>query len=427
MTPFLATIRKELLEIRRDRAGLALMLLMPAALVLIVALVQDNVMRATGEAPIRVLFVDNDNSFLGRAIEESLSGGGLELVRKAGGREFTAETARRAVVEGEYQFLVLIAPGTGEALRKYARQRAEESFVPSEEREKPAAGPSVPGLSVRFDPAVQGAFRTAVLNSLRRVILGIEMREKADALSRSFSRKIPVPGIRLDLDAGPVLDLAEEEETGGRFRIRPTAAQQNVPAWALFGMFFIVVPVSGARIRERQTGTFRRLMTMPLSPVALLAGKVAAYLAVCIAQFALMLGIGMYVLPLAGTSGLVVGPAWPSVAAIALVAALAASGYGIMIGTLARSYEQASMVGAVSVVIAAALGGIMIPVYVMPRFMQDLSVVSPLAWGLNAFQDVFVREGTLRAAAPELACLSSFFVLTIIIAWLAMRKSRSGE
>ncbi|MBP2673500.1 MAG: transporter rane protein [Deltaproteobacteria bacterium] len=427
MTPFLATIRKELLEIRRDRAGLALMLLMPAALVLIVALVQDNVMRATGEAPIRVLFVDNDNSFLGRAIEESLSGGGLELVRKADGREFTAETARRAVVEGEYQFLVLIAPGTGEALRKYARQRAEESFVPSEERAKPAAGPSVPGLSVRFDPAVQGAFRTAVLNSLRRVILGIEMREKADALSRSFSRKIPVPGIRLDLDAGPVLDLAEEEETGGRFRVRPTAAQQNVPAWALFGMFFIVVPVSGALIRERQTGTFRRLMTMPVSPVALLAGKVAAYLAVCIAQFALMLGIGMYVLPLAGTSGLVVGPAGPAVAAIALVAALAASGYGIMIGTLARSYEQASMVGAVSVVIAAALGGIMIPVYVMPRFMQELSVVSPLAWGLNAFQDVFVREGTLRAAAPELACLSSFFVLTIMIAWLAMRKGRSGE
>ena len=427
MTPFLATIRKELLEIRRDRAGLALMLLMPAALVLIVALVQDNVMRATGEAPIRVLFVDNDNSFLGRAIEESLSGGGLELVRKADGREFTAETARRAVVEGEYQFLVLIAPGTGEALRKYARQRAEESFVPSEERAKPAAGPSVPGLSVRFDPAVQGAFRTAVLNSLRRVILGIEMREKANALSRSFSRKIPVPGIRLDLDAGPVLDLAEEEETGGRFRVRPTAAQQNVPAWALFGMFFIVVPVSGALIRERQTGTFRRLMTMPVSPVALLAGKVAAYLAVCIAQFALMLGIGMYVLPLAGTSGLVVGPAGPAVAAIALVAALAASGYGIMIGTLARSYEQASMVGAVSVVIAAALGGIMIPVYVMPRFMQELSVVSPLAWGLNAFQDVFVREGTLRAAAPELACLSSFFVLTIMIAWLAMRKGRSGE
>ncbi|RPJ73174.1 MAG: ABC transporter permease, partial [Desulfobacteraceae bacterium] len=180
--------------------------------------------------------------------------------------------------------------------------------------------------------------------------------------------------------------------------------------------------------RERQTGTFRRLMTMPVSPVTLLAGKVAAYVAVCMLQFVVMLGIGAFLLPLVGTSGLVVGRGeGPAVAAVALAAALAATGYGMMIGTLSRSYEQASMVGAVSIVIAAALGGVMIPVYVMPRFMQELSVVSPLAWGLNAFQDVFVREGTLRAAAPELMYLSIFFLLTIMIAWLALRKSRSGD
>ena len=60
-----ATILKELLELRRDRAGLMVLLVMPMALVLIVSLVQDNVMQATGEAPIRVLFVDRDKSFLG--------------------------------------------------------------------------------------------------------------------------------------------------------------------------------------------------------------------------------------------------------------------------------------------------------------------------------------------------------------------------
>ncbi len=445
MTPLLATIRKELLEIGRDRAGLALMLVMPAVLVLVLSLVQDNVMRVTGEAPIQVLFVDKDNGFLGRAIADRLSGSGLELVHRADGREFTEETARKAVVDGDFQFLIVIASGTGEALKKHARLRAEESFVPSTERARPAMPPRVSGLTVHFDPAVQGTFRTAVLNSLRQAVLGIEVREKAEALSRAFARTmrriegrmpplppgilpgIPVADLRLDVDIDPVLDLAESEEAGGRFAKRPTAAQQNVPAWTLFGMFFIVVPISGALIRERQTGTFRRLMTMPVSPATLLAGKIAAYVAVCAAQFVVMLGIGSFVLPLLGTSGLVVGTAWPAVAAIALVAALAATGYGVMIGSVAKSYEQATMVGAVSIVTAAALGGIMIPVYVMPRFMQDLSVVSPLGWGLRAFQDVFVREGTLRAAVPELSCLSAFFLLTIIIAWLAMRKGRYGD
>ena len=112
---------------------------------------------------------------------------------------------------------------------------------------------------------------------------------------------------------------------------------------------------------------------------------------------------------------------------IAFAAALAATGYGIMVGTLAKSYEQASMFGAVSIVIAAALGGIMIPVYVMPRYMQDISTLSPLAWGLNAFQDVFVRGGNLRTVSPEISFLLIFFIVTITISWLSMHANRSGE
>lgn len=446
MKTLLATIRKELLELRRDRAGILVLLVMPMALVLIVSLVQDNVMQATGETPIRVLLLDFDDGFLGRAVDKDLrADAGLDLVSKHGGGENAKEAARKAVVDGDFRFSILIAPGTGAALREQVRRRAAESFVPTSKPAKPPAPATVPGLTVHFDPAVQGAFRTAVVNSLQRVLLGIELREKGAALSDTIERKmrqgigggIPLspggdyskqtPPVRFELDTEPVLKLTESPDSGGRLPRRPTAAQQNVPAWALFGMFFIVVPVSGALIRERQSGTFRRLMTMPISLAGLLAGKVIAYVLVCAAQFALMVAMGSFVLPLLGTSGLVVGPEGPVVAIIALSAALAATGYGIMVGVLARSYEQASVFGAVSIVIAAALGGVMIPVYVMPRSMQAVSVVSPLAWGLNAFQDVFVREGTLWTVGPNLARLTLFSLATLSVAWWSLRRSRSGE
>ena len=446
MTTLLATIRKELLELRRDRAGIMVLLVMPMALVLIVALVQDNVMRATGETPIRVLLVDSDNGFLGRAIEKQLRGeAGLELIGKNGAGDVTEEAARKALADGDCRFYILIAPGTSARLREQVRRRADESFVPTSRPAKRAANIAVPGLAIHFDPAVQGAFRTAVVNSLQRVLLGIELREKGAALSDAIERKmqreigggIPLPPgldaakhappIRFELDTEPVLTLSEAPDSGGRWAGRPTAAQQNVPAWALFGMFFIVVPVSGALIRERQSGTFRRLMTLPISLAGLLAGKVIAYTLVCTAQFVLMVAIGVFVLPLLGTSGLVVGAEGPVVGIIALSAALAATGYGIMVGVLARSYEQASVFGAVSVVIAAALGGVMIPVYVMPRSMQAVSVLSPLAWALNAFQDVFVREGTLRTVVPNLGRLTLFSFATLSVAWWSLRRSRSGE
>jgi ABC-2 type transport system permease protein len=95
-----------------------------------------------------------------------------------------------------------------------------------------------------------------------------------------------------------------------------------------------------------------------------------------------------------------------------------------MVGALARSQEQASMFGAVSVVIAAALGGIMVPVIAMPRVMQTLSVVSPLAWGLTGFQDIFVRNGTIRTAAPEALALTAFAAGTIGVASWALRGRR---
>lgn len=445
MLTILATIIKELLELRRDRAGLMVLLVMPMALVLIVSLVQDNVMQATGEAPIRVLFVDADRSFLGEAIGKQLkSGGGLDLVSQIKGQPVTTEAAKKAVVKGDFQFAVIIPAGTGAAFKEMIGERAAAAIImkgkaAAQPTSAKAAAPSP--VTVYFDPAVQGAFRTAVVNALQRVMLGIEFREQVAILSENFPKEMKkamsgmmnpfgaalAPEVSFKMDTAPVLKLGEEVAFNSRLLQRPTAAQQNVPAWALFGMFFIVVPLSGSLIRERQTGTLRRLMTMPVSPLALLTGKLCAYVLVCLVQFALMLAVGCYVLPLLGTSGLVLDHRLLSIAPIALSAALAATGYGIMVGTLARSYEQASMFGAVSVVIAAALGGIMIPVYVMPRYMQDISSISPLAWGLNAFQDVFVRGGDLGTVSREISLLLAFFIVTITVSRLALARNRAGE
>lgn len=432
-----ATFIKELLELRRDRAGLLVLLVMPMALVLIVSLVQDNVMQATGQAPIKVLFVDSDNSFLGKAINKQLeSAGGLDLVTRIKGEPVTEELAKKAVIKGDYQFAIIIPAGTGDTFKKMLRERAKDTFAMEKRavpQAKPLTGVEQAGLTVYFDPAVQGSFRTAVNNALQRVVLGIEFQEQAAILAETFPlemkkalpENMPAPEVSFKMDTAAVLKLTEEVAYSSRLLKRPTAAQQNVPAWALFGMFFIVVPLSGTLIRERQTGTLRRLMTMPVSALSLLSGKLCAYVLVCLIQFALMLAAGSFLLPLLGTSGLEIGSRLGAILPIALAASLAATGYGLLVGSLAKTYEQASMFGAVSIVIAAALGGIMIPVYVMPRYMQEISTFSPLAWGLTAFQDIFVRGGSLRTVLPEISYLLLFFIISIVISGLAMHNNRT--
>ena len=81
MTSLIATIGKELTLLIRDRAGLLVLFLMPAVLVIVVSLVQANILKATGETDVRLLLVDRDGGGLGTAIADGLDESGMTVER----------------------------------------------------------------------------------------------------------------------------------------------------------------------------------------------------------------------------------------------------------------------------------------------------------------------------------------------------------
>lgn len=428
MRQFFATFLKDLLILWRDRAGMLVLFVMPMALVLVVSMVQNNVLEATGQAAVKVLLVDMDQGRVGEQIRDRLPlSSGLKLIETLDGNLLDEEKARALVAAGDYQFGLLIPAGVSDSLEAEVTQQAEQLF-----RTTPAEQAETIELKVKvfFDPTVQGVFRTAVLSSLNYALFGLETAEKGRELSQRLKQyfgAMQKQNQDKQLLNGSALFTVDEEPAGGDSAIRPNAVQQNIPAWSLFGMFFIVVPLSAALLRERQEGTLRRLLTMPVSYWALLAGKTMAYIAICMVQFCLMLLVGKFILPLFGTPVFKLGDQVAVVFLLAFCAALAATGYGLLIGTLARSYDQAAMFGAVSVVIAAALGGVMVPVYVMPKGMQLISQFSPLAWGLEGFLELFARGGGVRDIWPNLSALCGFFIVTTMLSLLVFtRRGRSG-
>jgi ABC-2 type transport system permease protein len=218
--------------------------------------------------------------------------------------------------------------------------------------------------------------------------------------------------------------LTERSARRGGVAQIPSAVQQNVPAWGLFGIFFIAVPLSGAIVRERSSGIMTRLQLLPVSFMTLLTGKLLAYAVVCLAQFALVMLIGRFVMPLFGAAPLTLGQAPGTVVMVLLCVALAATGFGILLGVVTRTYEQASMIGAISVVIAAAIGGVMVPVFAMPRIMRDISQVSPMAWGLDAFLDLFARGGSFTTVWLQAAMLLCFGLVMLLTAWIVFARQR---
>ena len=436
-----ASVIKELTLLRRDFAGLLVLFVMPVVLVIVVTLVQENVLKSMGENKTAVVFVDMDGKSVGRLIGESLrKTGSVKIVTEIDGRKADIDTARMEVAKGTFQICIVVPDGISGIFERKARQRAKESFSVDGGKSKVTAGRAEedPQILVYFDPTLREAYKAGIVSSLEKVMLSLETGEKMKALSDLLPQEMEavakksmgpawseefrkaIPRVHLDWDSRPIIEVKEKTASYGPTGKSPTTVQQNVPAWTLFGMFFVVVPLGASLIRERQDGILARLLTMPISYVTIVSGKVIAYALICMIQFALILCVGKALLPLLGAPALEIGSSPASLVLIALASGLAAAGYGILLGTIARTYEQASTFGAVSVVIAAALGGVMVPSYVMPHAMQRIGAFSPLSWGLDAFLTVLVRGGGIRSILPEVGSMLLFFILTIGIAWFYM-------
>lgn len=438
----LLTAVKELQLLRRDPVGLIVLFVMPVLLVLVLTLTQENIFRATGEVTARALLVNEDTGVLGEQLVGYLEDSGVVALSTAadGDGEDAVARARQAVYGGSYQFAIVIPEHFSQAIDAAAVEMARVML-----RGEEIISPAAPEVVLYFDPAVRGVYRTAVSGALRQALLALSMTRQSAALMQVLTdevnrqlqqqlapygfgdgARIELPAVLPGLADGQAATVKEESATPGDRGLIPTSVQQNVPAWTLFGMFFIVVPLAGTLVRERQEGTLLRLMTMPVGSGSLLLGKVLAYLLVCLLQFGLMLGVGRFVLPRLGAPLLEMGGSVAALLLVAVAAALAACGFGILVGVVVKSYDQAAIFGSVSVVIAAALGGVMVPVYVMPTAMQTLSLLSPLGWGLEAFLEVFVRGGGAAQVLPEIAALGGFFCGCLGTAVLVLAQRRGN-
>jgi len=155
----------------------------------------------------------------------------------------------------------------------------------------------------------------------------------------------------------------------------------------------------------------------------LLAGKVGPYFVINLAQAALMLLAGRTLVPWLGGESLAMPARWDLLVAVSACTSLAAIGWGLVVAVGSRTLEQATVIGGVGNILAAALGGIMVPRFVMPESMQVWASLSPMAWALDGFHAVLLRQGSAAdIAAPCLKLLALAAALLAAAFWLHQRR-----
>jgi ABC-2 type transport system permease protein len=372
MRRLLALWEKETLALSRDVLGLAVLFLMPAAFIVVMSLALSDAFKGGSARPAEFAVMAADPKLADRLARE-LSGDGFRSAPAP-----ADEAAARAGVRRGTPSLVLVVP------RDFERALA----VPLDGRSTP------PELTLLADPALPP---TRLLVFQQRV-LGVTLGLRVSALMRRA-------GIAANADA---LDLKHAA---------------NVPAWLIFGMFFVVMPISSLFIVERRDGTLARLVSLRVPFSMLLLGKVGPYFVVNLAQGALMLLAGRTLVPWFGGETLALPGRWDLLAAVTACTSFAAIGWGLLVAVCSRTLEQATVIGGVGNILAAAVGGIMVPRFVMPEAMQKLSEVSPMAWALDGFHAVLLRQGgAADIAAPCAKLLALALALFAAALWVHHRR-----
>ncbi|MFS4466572.1 ABC transporter permease [Maribacter sp. 2210JD10-5] len=418
MHKLLASARKELLLLIRDIGGLAVLFIMPLLLVITITLIQDNTFKTVQQNQIPILLVDLDQDEVSKSIMENLSKSNLfEIIS-----EKDEVTAEDLVQKGEYQLAFILPKNLTKDLNLKVAQNVSGILAKfGLDEDTTTAKENIPSKEIRlyFDPASQQSFKSSVRSNIDKMIAQIE----SQAIYSAFQEQLGEEDLTFDTDS--IITFKEIIPNTKKQAAIPNSTQHNIPAWTLFAIFFIILPLSINMVNEKNQGTFVRLRTQPIPYAIVLGGKGLVFLMVSIVQFAFMLLVGIYLFPLLGLPRLDVSGRLPMLFIVAFFAGLAAVGLGLLLGTVAKSQEQSAPFGATFVVILAAIGGVWVPVFAMPKFMQVLSNLSPMNWGLSAFYDVFLRNVGFKEIIPEIGLLLVFFLGTTIIAILYNKRKNA--
>lgn len=420
MKKLIASIVKEIQLIIHDKVGLLLMFLMPVLLVFIITVVQDSAFKLVNDNKLELLVTNKDKGNLGDTLIAMLNhAGNFNLDEK---NELSEKQLQKDGLENGKLASIYIPENFSQAIENnngIVTKLILKEFGVSDDEVKDQQ--SKTNLTIYFDPVLQENFQYTLITNLKTVVTGMENKVMLNQLFEEMGYEEIPEHIANKLTGENTPIISKHATLDGKQKITPNSTQHNVPAWSIFAMFFMVVSLGGNLVKERLSGSFIRLMTIPPSFKFTLFSKIIVYVAIAISQLFLLFCIGYFIFPLLGLPKLQIPDAFIQLIIVSALCGLAAVSYAVLIGTYSKSQEQANGFGAVSIVIFAAIGGIWVPTFVMPDYMQTIAGFSPLHWCLEGYYVLFLKNGDWSALVPSILFLSIFIIVCQVLAYLKLK------
>jgi len=412
-----AMAAKDIQILFRDKLGFFFTVFFPLMMAIFFGAMFANLSR--GPAGIPVALVDED-----RTSGSERFAARLETAEAIDLDRIPREQALDQVRRGQTAVVVILGPGFGTALDNPFRLTPEVEL--GVDPTQFAAAGMVRGILLEAAGAELQAFmsdpaRTQATNEQNRRL--IEQFAPPSPARDDFltfidlSARVPALVAQLGLDGagtggvgggfGPPLEIEQTEvqaERRGPTNSYATSFAQAM-LWVLIGGS---VSFSMSIAIERGRGTLMRLLVSPITTRHLLAAKGLACLTTTLVTSTALITLGITVFGVKPTS-------YPLLALALLSASICFCGIMMALSVIGKTEQAAAGVGWGIALPFSMLGGGMVPLFLMPEWMQRLGNISPMKWALVAYEGAIWRGFTVNEMLLPCAVLIAIGVIAFSV------------
>jgi ABC-2 type transport system permease protein len=417
-----ATIIKDLTILTRDRVGLIVMFIMPVILALVITATQNSTFEMVNTNKVPLLLCNKDTGEVSKQLIAAIEKVGMFDIKKLTGNESEKDIAAR-MHEKDALVAIIVPAGFSITITAKANATAAKALnnfgVQTDTLHSPTD--SLQPINLLYHPVLQASFRQSIQGALRSALQMVQSKQVLKSLYYSLNEK-ELPAALEDEIVNNRAAINETPIARDGSNTIPNATQHNIPAWTIFAMFFVVISLGSSVVREKLNGSFIRLKTLPTNYLVALLSKQLTYLLVTLLQAALIFALGIWLFPVIGLPKLNLPADIMGLLMVSVICGWCAVSFAICVGVFAQTQEQANGIGAVSVVLMAAIGGLLVPSFAMPQSFQPVIKLSPLHWCLQAYYGLFLEGGKFKDIVLNILPLLAITLLIQAITLLGLKR-----
>lgn len=417
-----ATILKDLQILTRDKVGLIFMFIMPIILAIVITATQNSTFELVNKSKVPLLLCNKDKGEASKQLVSAIEEVGMFDVKQVAAGQTEKQISGR--MHKKDALIAIIIPQDFsvkiEAKANAISSKALNNFGLQTDTVKQGTD-SLPPISLLYHPVLQESFRQSIQGALRSALQMVQSKQVLKSIYFSLNEKELPDSLEGEIINNQVV-INEIPISRDGSKTIPNATQHNIPAWTIFAMFFVVISLGSSVVREKLNGSFVRLKTLPTNYLLALLSKQITYLFVTLAQAAIIFGIGIWIFPSLGLPKLNLPADQLGLFIVSFICGWCAVSFAICVGVFAQTQEQANGIGAVSVVLLAAIGGLLVPSFAMPASFQHVIKLSPLHWCLEAYYGLFLEGGKLKDILLNILPLLGITVLIQLITLYGLKR-----